>query len=64
VNAQLYKIKYINETYWNQIEKKINFENIDKKQFKLCYFLNINCPALSKQLTDPRRLSHHGHIPH
>ena len=42
-------INYINETLWNQISKKIDFNGVNVNQFKLCYFLNINC-----KYKDPR----------
>ena len=54
-NSQQFRVKYINETYWNQIERKINLAGLDKENAKLCYFLNIKCDSLN----DPRtRLSH------
>ena len=46
-NSQLFRVKYINETDWNQIEKKINLNGLDKENAKLCYFLNIKCESLS-----------------
>ena len=42
-------INYINETLWNQIKNKIIIPDKDIDQFKLCYFLNINC-----KFKDPR----------
>ena len=36
-------INYINETLWNQISKKIDFNGVNVNQYKLCYFLNIYC---------------------
>ena len=48
-NASLNNINYINETLWNQIKNKIIIPDKDIDQFKLCYFLNINC-----KFKDPR----------
>ena len=48
-NASLNNINYINETLWNQIKNKITIPDKDIDQFKLCYFLYINC-----KFKDPR----------
>ena len=48
-NASSNNINYINETLWNQIKQKISIPDKEIDQFKLCYFLNINC-----KYKDPR----------
>ena len=48
-NASNTNINYINETLWNQIRKKIDFNGVNVNQYKLCYFLNIYC-----KYKDPR----------
>jgi hypothetical protein len=48
-NASSTNINYINETLWNQIKQKISIPDKEIDQFKLCYFLNINC-----KYKDPR----------
>ena len=48
-NASSTNINYIHETLWNQIKQKISIPDKETDQFKLCYFLNINC-----KYKDPR----------
>ena len=41
-----YKVTYINETKWNMMKNKLDIQQYNEDDLKLCYFLGLSCDKI------------------